>query len=641
MKISTFFLLSLLIPLCFSIGLQAQNEEPEAHYERLYYLCKIWGQAKYFHSEVAAGAIDWDNELLRTARAISIVDTDEEYNNLILEMLDRAGEMQSTDAELPEVIDSLNNNSDLSWMDAPILSPNLKERIKEIHTKFRPQSNQYVRHSPVAIEQLIFNNDDQYHLIQDYPEVEFRLVALFRFWNMIHYFYPYKNGLNPSWDEVLKTYIPIMVEAKDAVSFNLAFRAFMSHINDSNAFMFSAAYIAYVGEEPPPFNAQMIEENMVITFVIEDYADLLTPGDIITEIDGQHISTIRDSLRKFAYGSYEDALEYRLTRQILRGPPGPMDITVVKNEETITLNLQRSVSFAAQLEEESPAWSTFMASSECKVGLVNLVVASSNEIDDFFEANLDADVLIFDVRGFPKFTLNKVVEYLFPTPIIPYKFLIPDANLPGRLYWRDAPPIGKINDNSFLGEIIILVDEKTRGTGESTIMALEQFPKSTIVGRPTVGASGSRTSTTLPAHLIASFSASGRHYADFSTPHGKGIKLDLEAPLTLNGIQAGKDEILDQAMNFVNCNTTAIATLPDNQPIKIYPNPTSGLIQIDYPQEVTSLSFTIFDITGKTVFQQENLSRGEPIDINSLVSGSYFIQFQNKDTIHSVLIQKL
>ncbi|MFK7979836.1 MAG: T9SS type A sorting domain-containing protein [Saprospiraceae bacterium] len=66
-----------------------------------------------------------------------------------------------------------------------------------------------------------------------------------------------------------------------------------------------------------------------------------------------------------------------------------------------------------------------------------------------------------------------------------------------------------------------------------------------------------------------------------------------------------------------------------------------GLVQIEYIEEVSSVACTIFDITGKVVFRQANLSSGETVDISALVSGSYFIQLQNEEVIHSALIQKL
>ena len=36
-----------------------------------------------------------------------------------------------------------------------------------------------------------------------YPSEEFRLLSLFRFWNVIHYFFPYKHLLDRPWEETL------------------------------------------------------------------------------------------------------------------------------------------------------------------------------------------------------------------------------------------------------------------------------------------------------------------------------------------------------------------------------------------------------------------------------------------------------
>jgi hypothetical protein len=41
-----------------------------------------------------------------------------------------------------------------------------------------------------------------------FPNVEYRYLALFKLWNIVHYFYPYKDLLEKPWDQVLVESMP-------------------------------------------------------------------------------------------------------------------------------------------------------------------------------------------------------------------------------------------------------------------------------------------------------------------------------------------------------------------------------------------------------------------------------------------------
>ena len=49
-----------------------------------------------------------------------------------------------------------------------------------------------------------------------FPNAEYRLLALFRYWNVINYFFPYKHLIGDSWNTVLTRYIPKFEANKDA-----------------------------------------------------------------------------------------------------------------------------------------------------------------------------------------------------------------------------------------------------------------------------------------------------------------------------------------------------------------------------------------------------------------------------------------
>lgn len=75
-----------------------------------------------------------------------------------------------------------------------------------------------------------------------------------------------------------------------------------------------------------------------------------------------------------------------------------------------------------------------------------------------------------------------------------------------------------------------------------------------------------------------------------------------------------------------------------SQNVKVYPNPTTGLVNINIQEEA---SLQLVDMTGKVVLSR-NLTQGEnPIQIDSLSKGVYFAQIkgENVNTIEKIIIQ--
>jgi len=49
---------------------------------------------------------------------------------------------------------------------------------------------------------------DKEYLEQEYPPLEYRYLALFRLWNAVQYFFPYKDQLETPWERTLRQHLP-------------------------------------------------------------------------------------------------------------------------------------------------------------------------------------------------------------------------------------------------------------------------------------------------------------------------------------------------------------------------------------------------------------------------------------------------
>ena len=84
----------------------------------------------------------------------------------------------------------------------------------------------------------------------------------------------------------------------------------------------------------------------------------------------------------------------------------------------------------------------------------------------------------------------------------------------------------------------------------------------------------------------------------------------------------------EHVSTFVVEIVNAISIADELSPIKIYPNPSSGLLNVN--SEIIGFDMTIVDLFGKVVYQKNNLSKTESINLD-LLDGVYFVKLKQKD----------
>lgn len=121
-----------------------------------------------------------------------------------------------------------------------------------------------------------------------FPEKECRLFALFRFWNVINYFFPYKDLIGTDWETILPKYIPQFEVAKDAPEYRLTAGKMVAEIHDSHGF-FNAPRL----KNPPinylPPTVEGFAENQTYIRGVLDENSGLKVGDVVLEVDGEPI----------------------------------------------------------------------------------------------------------------------------------------------------------------------------------------------------------------------------------------------------------------------------------------------------------------------------------------------------------------
>ena len=512
-------------------------------------LCKFWGLLKYYHPEVGSGQINWDSVLTVNIKALLGSLDEKKYHELLLNILPPIQESDSlTSFENPFFL-----NLDLDFLsDTTLYSPEIIEVLHQIIANKTPYKNYYVEPSTYA-ENVFLSSDTAFNA-QILPSVEIRLLSLFRLWNIINYYYPYKYLLDQNWNNVLTDFIPLFIGANDTLKYHLTVRKLVANIDDNHSFATSKIISNYFGEYALPVELKYIHGKHIIFKHISDsiaQCNNLIIGDIINKINGISIDYIHDSLSPLISGSDDEAIIDKINLYLCMSKDSLLNLEIIRGDSIIEVQSKacpkeqfRQIKIRNHMEPYSQKVSG-------DITYINLRDIKYYEVDSVFMPALDSKVLILDLRENCSFILHDIGNLIFEDEITFYSFLIPNYNFPGVFNIMNEGTTGpKIhNPHPYNGAIIILINEFTQSIGEFTAMALKKYGKSLLIGNSTAGADGNVSIAYLPGQIKVYFTGLGIYYQGFKQTQRVGILPDIRLIPTLNGIKQNNDEVLDFAID--------------------------------------------------------------------------------------------
>ncbi len=517
--------------------------------DNLFALGKVWGFLKYHHPEVAKGNLNWDYELLRILPEIS----SEEFMTRLAAWMPpvpenekpRSGADITQRVKLPPPTD---------WVDdAPWLAVEVREVLEEVHQLPAPMSHYYLSFGQ-GVGNPVFKNEEGYSQMA-WTDDGFKLLALFRYWNMIEYWFPYRHLMDDDWDEVLREFIPRMTAADDELSYKLTLLALIGRIQDTHANISQNNSIMsrFHGERAVPVKLDFVEGQPVVvrTFDLLDSSATIGVGDVITEIDGRAVREVVAEKSTYAPASNRPTQLRDVARRLLRTNKNSLPITFINQSGTYNEEI------ATVVLEEHPL--NFGASAgpshrelDGDVGYIYPGTLKPGEIDSIMAGFMDKKALIVDLRCYPsQFIVFDLGKYLMPEPTEFVKFTFSSLALPGQFVFTDPLEVGEVRKDYFKGKVVILINEITQSQAEYTTMALRVAPQATVIGSTTAGADGNVSSIVLPGNINTMISGIGVYYPDGTETQRVGIVPDIEVYPTINGVRAGRDELLERAVELV------------------------------------------------------------------------------------------
>ena len=549
-------------------------------------LGKIWGFLKYHHPEVGKGKYDWDNELFQFLPEFMNVNDTRQRDESLLRWIEKYGELPVC-TTCKETADAY-QKPDFSWVENGNMSAVLKKKIKEIYQN-RHQGTHYYIKKAYYDGNPEFINEQPYST--SFPDKNLRLLALYRYWNIIQYFFPYKYLTDKNWDEVLREYIPKFINAKTELEYQLTVLQLAGETNDTHARHFLGAneidllrgtrYAPFRtneidslrGTRYAPFRVRFIENKLTVTDYfkpeLKETAGLEI-GDFITHINGKEIEYIIDSIKSYYPASNEAARMYYIAPDLVRSNNHSIHIVynssgTIKQKE-LTL-YERSDLNMNEISNKLSYDSIMIDKDSMFIGYITLETINETEISHIKKSFMNAKGIIIDIRNYPATFVPFSLGNYFTSKRKPFaRFTTANLNNPGEFNF--SRNVSFLDNNAgnryssnifetprsekyFQGKLVVIVNEETISQAEYTAMAFRAGDNTVIIGSQTQGADGNISFIPLPGGLKAGISGIGVYYPDGRGTQRIGIVPDIEVKPTIQGIREGRDELLEKAIEII------------------------------------------------------------------------------------------
>lgn len=536
-----------------SSKVEIQNLTPEI-INNLELLGKIWGFLKYHHPEIAKGNFNWDYELFRIIPEY-LNDTNEiKREELLHQWIDNLGSIDECKTCNPTPEEAF-LKPDLKWITSSIVSESLRNKLHYIYNNRNQGTHFYIKMAP-GVGNSEFQNENPYTNMP-YPDAGYRLLALYRYWNMIHYFFPNKYLTDKDWNTTLKEYIPKFINAKNELEYEQAAIRIIGDIQDTHANLWGGnnKIEEWKGNYFAPVHLRFIESKLVVT----DYYNPelknetgLEVGDIITKIEGKSINDIVSDLSKYYPASNEAARLRDISADMLRSQQNELEVEYLQNGTPKTkkiklyprneLNIYRWYK-----KNDEKCYRLF----DNNIGYITLMSIKDDDIPKIKEEFKNTRGIIIDIRNYPSTFVPFKLGSFFVSSSTPFvKFTNGNINNPGEFTFTKELEIPK-TEESYKGKLIVLVNELSQSQAEYTAMAFRAGDNTTMVGSTTAGADGNVSAIMLPGGLRTMISGIGVYYPDGGETQRIGIVPDIEVKPTINGIKNGKDELIEKAIEII------------------------------------------------------------------------------------------
>jgi C-terminal processing protease CtpA/Prc len=386
------------------------------------------------------------------------------------------------------------------------------------------------------------------------PDLPYRWLAVIRAWNVIHYFYPYLHLLD-DWESVLPEFLARMETAETGRDYALTIQEMMARVADGHTSVYGHPELnKFFGDVALPIEVRWMDGAAVVTRIFHESARKagIEIGDAILSVDGEPTAARIERLHKYLAGSTEGFIRQRACRSLTRGALGS---TAVLSLQGMDGKAREVRMVRERLPFANPGEGEVVRILPGNIGYMDLTRLQAADVPAAFEKVKDTQGLVFDMRGYPNGTAWSIAPRINTRNArIGAQFRRSEVSAfsaeEGDAGFHFSQPLPTLPPGveKYTRPTVMLIDDRAISQSEHSGLFYEAASGTRFIGTPTAGANGDVTNFTLPGGLRVSFTGHDVRHADGSQLQRKGLIPHVEVAPTRAGLHAGKDEVLDRAL---------------------------------------------------------------------------------------------
>jgi hypothetical protein len=370
-----------------------------------------------------------------------------------------------------------------------------------------------------------------------------RLAAISAAWGTLSLFYPYFSDLHIDWLATLPDAFREAAAARSPEETRIALAHLMVHLHDNHA-KITHPGAPITGILPLAF--RRFADKIVVVGGLPEYLATINVGSELVDIDGIPANVAYDRAAGQVSAATEGLHEYLTPARMGMGYPGTFHALGIRERDGrvrehvlpfVSDNLYSHVN-----RERRPAEHAELAPGVHYVDLDSLSMAAWEKMLPSLE---QARAIILDFRGYASFSALEVLSHITNQELHSPAWQIPIiSNISGIQYtedhWDIRPEAPKFN-----AKIVGLVDGRAMSAVETLLQMFREGNLGVLVGETSGGTNGNVAYVEVPGEFTLRFTGLRAGRPDGWTVQGHGFKPDYELHPTLDGVRAGRDEILE------------------------------------------------------------------------------------------------
>ena len=403
-------------------------------------------------------------------------------------------------------------------------------------------------------------------VVDPYPAMEYRVIAAARVWGVFQHFHPYRQLYDEDWDKVLHDFLPKIQKSENARQYHLAVAEMVVQTHDTHCYMGSSELDKLYGDRPPGLELLWVDNQPVVLRVVDPkLKESIHAGDIVTHLNGEPVQKRIGELSPYLAASTPQSLINSIMECLLRSSAdSSLNVTLktASGEREVVVARERG---NWNLLSPHRGGAVFRLITP-QIGYVDLERLNLAQVDEMFETLKDTTGIIMDMRGYPRNTVFGVASRLADSQgKIGARFLrkVTTAASPGSSFGPRAStrisnqttlleqPIPSTDKPRYAGKTVMLIDERAVSQSEHAGVFFRTANGTVFIGSPTQGANGDVTSFMAPGGISINFTGVDARWPDGKQLQRVGLAPDVLVRPTTEGIRAGRDEVLERAVEYL------------------------------------------------------------------------------------------